>query len=308
MSNRLQSIQHIRRFNRFYTRFMGFLNRRMLESNYSFLEARLIYELSERQMTKASVITNELKIDPGYLSRILSKFETNGLITKTPCKIDGRSTRLIITEKGKSEAAMMGKMANEFINDKLSDLEDDQVEGLVSSMEFIATTLDQPIPKEQTIVIRPHQTGDIGWILSVQGKDCADEFGFNNNFEIKIAQAATDFISNYNPKTERSWIAELNGEKVGSIFLTCETQETAVIRLFYISPKARGLKLGQRLIDECLKFTRDAGYKRISLWTTKCTTTAQRLYLKAGFTLMEENPNSSFGPEHVDQRYELTLR
>ncbi len=303
----LKNILKIRQFNRFYTGYMGFLNRKMLGSDYSFTEARLLYELADRKMTKASVLTAELELDPGYLSRILNRFEKAGLISKKTCKIDGRSTRLIVTDHGIAMAARMGDIANSFINKKLSDLNNGQLSSVVNAMESIGKTLSEPNSAEHTISVRNHQPGDIGWIIHVLGEQCSSEFGFNENFEIAMAQSATNFISNFNPTTERGWIAELNGERVGSIVLTDEGENTSALRLFYLSPKARGQKLGQRLVDECLNFARSKGYKHIDLKTTKNLKTARHLYQKAGFQLVREEASSEFGPDHVNQYWRLTF-
>ncbi|MEX0300255.1 MAG: GNAT family N-acetyltransferase [Kordiimonas sp.] len=303
----IENIRKIRRFNRFYTGYMGFLNRKMLGSDYSFTEARLLYELAHRKMTKASVLTAELALDPGYLSRILTRFEKAGLISKQPCKIDGRSTRLIITDHGTSVATEMGDIANSFIDKKLSTLNDNQLSTLVSAMEGIGEILGEQTTSKQTVSIRNHRPGDIGWIIQVLGEQCSSEFGFNQNFEVAMAQSATNFISNYDPSAERGWIAELNGERVGSIVLTKEKESTSTLRLFYLSPKARGLKLGQRLIDECLSFAEKTGYRHVELKTTKNLKTARHLYQKAGFQLVKEETSSEFGPAHTNQYWRLTF-
>lgn len=307
-SESLDEILKIRQFNRFYTGYMGFLNRKMLTSQYSFTEARLLYELANRKMTKASALTADLGLDAGYLSRILTRLEKTGVITKQPCKIDGRSTRLIITTHGEKVASMMAEMSNSYISDKLNSLSEQQLAAVTSAMQTIEKTLEDKSLIKNNVLVREHQPGDIGWLIQVLGEYCAREFNFNANFEIKMAQSATNFISNYDPKLERSWIAELNGEKVGSIFLTNEGDATAMLRLFYLSPHARGLRLGQRLIDDCLKFARLKGYKEIGLWTTKNLSTARHLYQKAGFELMKEEMSSEFGPKHTNQYWVLTIK
>ncbi|MEX0300254.1 MAG: GNAT family N-acetyltransferase [Kordiimonas sp.] len=297
----------IRQFSRFYTKHLGLLHRRLMNSNYSLVEARVLYELAQTDEITASDIRAELELDQGYLSRILKRFEENGLISKKTSSKDARITHLSLTEKGKDEAHMMAEKSGRDIAEKLKDASPEETTQLVHAMHKIEATLGNNVGQDRTAIIRSHRPGDIGWVIEAHGKLYSREYGFNEYFEALVARIAADFISDYDPKLEHCWIAEVGGENVGSIFLVKEDDKTAKLRLLLVDPKARGLGLGKRLVSECISFAKRAGYKQIVLWTNDGLTKARRIYEATGFTLQSEETHSDFGPPQVGQHWQLDL-
>ncbi|WP_417462481.1 bifunctional helix-turn-helix transcriptional regulator/GNAT family N-acetyltransferase [Kordiimonas sp.] len=295
----------IRRFNRFYTKQFGFLQRRMLESTYSLVECRVIYELAQRGATTAKAIAAYLGLDAGYLSRIIKRFEDEGLLHKARSKADGRSRMLTLTDKGTKTADDLAHMANSDIAARLEALDADTVKDITQAMCKLESVLGETEQDNKTAVIRSHRPGDIGWVIKAHGEIYDAEFNFNENFEALVARIAADFINSYDPKVEHCWIAEVNGENVGSIFLVKDTDEVAKLRLLLLTPKARGLGLGKKLVDECLNFARRAGYKRVELWTNAALHTARHIYEKAGFKLVSEDVHEHFGPPQTGQYWRL---
>lgn len=295
----------IRQFNRFYTKHLGLLHRRLMESSYSLVEARILYEVANNRETTASAIREELEIDQGYLSRVLKRFEESGLIRKEQSPHDARSAHILLTEKGAVEASMMAERSAEDIAEKLSNTSPEKIAEMVRSMRTIEATLGNKNPIERTAIIRSHRSGDIGWVVAAHGHMYSAEYGFDERFEALVAQIAADFINDYNPSKEHCWIAEVDGENVGSIFLVNEDETTAKLRLLLVDPKARGLGLGKRLVTECIAFARRAGYKRMVLWTNDGLTKARRIYEAAGFKLVSEEIHHDFGPQQVGQHWTL---
>lgn len=297
----------IRQFNRFYTKHLGLLHRRLMESNYSLVEARVLYEVAQNPETTASTIRAELELDQGYLSRILKRFEEKGLVRKEQSADDARSAHIFLTEKGATEAHMMAEMSGKDIGEKLENATPDEIANLVRAMQTIEATLGGHTSTERTAIIRSHRPGDIGWVIEAHGKLYSEEYGFNEYFEALVARIATDFISDYDPRREHCWIAELNGENVGSVFLVKEDDTTAKLRLLLVDPKARGLGLGKRLVAECIGFAKRAGYQNLVLWTNDGLTKARGIYEAAGFKLVSEKIHSDFGPPQTGQHWELVF-
>ncbi len=303
----IESILSVRRFNRFYTHAFGFLQKRILGSAYSLVDARVMYEIANRPGCHATDITTALDLDPGYLSRILKKFETAGLIMREPSEADGRCRPLALTDRGEQETAKLADIANDDVADKLGRLSEKQITEVVAAMQTIENTLHEAAGQHSPAVIRSHRPGDIGWVISVHGAYYAHAHGFNENFEALVAQICSDFISSHDPKTEHCWIAEVNGKRAGSIFLVRQDEATAKLRLLYVDEAARGLGLGKKLVDECLSFARRARYERVELWTNAVLTTARHIYEQAGFHLIDEDQHSDFGDPQIGQRWQLDL-
>ncbi len=297
----------IRQFNRFYTKHLGLLHRRLMESSYSLVEARILYEVANNGETTASAIREELEIDQGYLSRILKRFEGNGLIRKEQSPDDARSAHIFLTAKGAGEALMMAEKSGEDIAEKLQGTSPKDIAKMVRAMHIIENTLGNCTTNKRTAIIRSHRPGDIGWVIEAHGRLYSSEYGLNECFEALVARIAADFINEYNPEKEHCWIAEVDGENVGSIFLVNESEVTAKLRLLLVDPKARGLGLGKRLVAECIAFAKRAGYKRMVLWTNDGLTAARGIYEAAGFTLLSEETHSDFGPPQAGQHWQLEL-
>jgi DNA-binding MarR family transcriptional regulator/GNAT superfamily N-acetyltransferase len=306
MSER-ERIQAVRRFNRFYTKQIGVLQEGLLESPFSLSEVRVLYELAHRQRATAAELVRDLGLDAGYLSRILTRFETQGLLRKVPSESDGRQSVLSLTAKGRKVFAPLDKRSSGEVRTMLKKLSDEDQERLTSAMSTIEELLGPESENKSPYIIRTHQPGDLGWIVHRHGALYSREYGLNDNFEALVAEIAAHFLRNFDEKRERCWIAERDGENLGSVCLVRESDEVAKLRVLLVEPKARGLVLGHRLVAECIRFARQAGYRKIILWTSDALVAARRVYEKAGFQLVEEKRHKMFGPEWVGQTWELTL-
>jgi DNA-binding MarR family transcriptional regulator/GNAT superfamily N-acetyltransferase len=300
-----------RRFNRMYTRFIGTLREGLLDSSYSLAEARVLYELANRETPKAKEIAEELGMDPGYLSRLLSKFEKDALLQRKTSGHDGRYADLSLTPRGTAAFAKLNALSDEQARGVLSALLPDERAQLVRSMRAIENILAKPDAERnrQPYVLRPHRPGDMGWVVSREGAVYAEEYGWDDTFEALVARVVADFLTNFDAKRERCWVAEVGGESAGHIFLVKhpEQSETAKLRLLFVEPSARGMGLGHTLVSECIQFARTASYRRIVLWTQSILLPALAIYQRAGFRLISEEPHHSFGKDLVGQTWELEL-
>ncbi|HZU10148.1 MAG TPA: helix-turn-helix domain-containing GNAT family N-acetyltransferase [Pseudacidobacterium sp.] len=302
-----EEIATFRRFNRLYTRTIGTLSEGLLNSQYSLTEARVLYELAHGRMA-AREIAEELGLDPGYLSRILRKFEDMGLLKKTASTTDARQMQLSLTAKGRTAFDELDQRSNKQACDLLNQLPPSKREALVRSMREMENALSMERPSAPYI-LRQHRPGDMGWVVSRHGALYAQEYGWDEQFEALVARIVADFIINYDSRRERCWIAERNGDRLGCIFLVKhpEQNETAKLRLLLVEPSARGLGLGKALVNECVSFARTAGYKRMTLWTQSILAAAHHIYQQAGFRLVHEGPHHSFGVDLIGQTWEMEL-
>jgi DNA-binding MarR family transcriptional regulator/N-acetylglutamate synthase-like GNAT family acetyltransferase len=299
-------VEAVRSFNRFYTLQIGLLHQGYLKSPFSLTEVRVLYELAHRVKPTAAELSKELGIDAGYLSRILLNFEKRGLIGRKPSQNDGRQSHLSLTQKGRKAFAPLKAKAHAEIATLLHKLPASEQNRLIEAMHAIEKILGAPA-EPTPYLLRPHQPGDMGWIIHRHGALYAQEYGWDEQFEALVAEIAAKFIQHFNPKMERCWIAEKDGAIVGSVFLVRISARVAKLRLLLVEPSARGLGIGGRLVDECIRFARQAGYKAITLWTQKSLLAATHIYQKAGFRLVHEESHHSFGHDLVAQTWELTL-
>lgn len=297
----------VRRFSRFYTQKIGVLQQAYLQSPFSLTEARVLYEMAHRARTTASELGRDLGLDAGYLSRILRRFEKKGLLTRKALREDRRQQLLSLTRKGEEAFAPLNARSRAQIAALLGPLAEPQQKRLVDAMHAIETLLGAKPEPTAAYVLRPHQPGDIGWVTHRHGVLYAQEYGWDESFEAMVAEVAAAFIKNFDPKKERCWIAEKDGEIVGSAFLVKKSPTVAKIRLVYVEPKARGHGIGARLTEECERFARQAGYRKITLWTNRNLLAARRIYAKAGFRLVHSEPHRSFGHDLVGETWEKTL-
>ncbi|TXH37116.1 MAG: MarR family transcriptional regulator [Rhodospirillaceae bacterium] len=303
-----QRVAAIRRFNRFYTKQIGLLQEGLLKSPFSLTESRVLYELANRPQPTATELGRELGLDAGYLSRILRKFEQQGLIERQPNLQDARQSLLQLTAAGRENFAPLDERSRGEVGDLLARLPVGEQRRLIAAMDTVTALLsDRPKDMPVSYMLRPHRPGDMGWIVHRQAVLYAEEYGWDEEFEALIAEITAKFIQNFNAKRERCWIAERDGEVVGSIFLVRESDEVAKLRLLYVEPKARGLGIGRRLIRECLDFARQCRYRKITLWTNDILDAARHLYEEAGFRLVAEERHHSFGHDLVGQNWELVL-
>ena len=297
----------VRRFNRFWTRRIGVLREGYLESPFSLTEVRVLYELAHCEETTAGEIREELGLDAGYLSRLLRGFEKDGLIHKRPSEADGRRRLLRLTERGRDAFALLDETSRNDIGAMLAGLSIGGQERLVGAMRTIEGLLGARSEPEVPYILRPHWPGDMGWVVHRHGVLYAREYGWDERFEALVAEIVAKFIQRYDPKQERCWIAEREGGIVGCVFLMRESEEIARLRLLLVEPEARGLGIGSRLVEECIRFARQAGYRKITLWTNDVLYAARRIYEEMGFRLVHEEPHHSFGHDLVGQTWELKL-
>jgi DNA-binding MarR family transcriptional regulator/GNAT superfamily N-acetyltransferase len=297
----------LRRFNRFYTRRIGVLQEELLSSPFSLTEARVLYELAHRAQPTASELARELGLDAGYLSRILGSFERRGLIGRQPSKVDARQSLLSLTGAGREAFAPLDERSRTEIGAMLQPLPASAQARLIEAMRTIESLLGAPTEPSAPYLLRTHQPGDVGWIMHRHGVLYAEEYGFDESFEALVAKVAAEFVESFEPKRERCWIAEREGEIVGSVLLVRASDEVAKLRLLLVEPAARGLGIGARLVEECERFARRAGYRRITLWTNSILHAARHIYEKAGYRLIREEPHHSFGQDLVGETWELEL-
>jgi DNA-binding MarR family transcriptional regulator/GNAT superfamily N-acetyltransferase len=297
----------VREFNRFYTSRIGVLDEGYLSSRFSLTEVRVLYELAHRGSATASELGRDLGIDAGYLSRILRAFARRGLIARTPAKDDARKGILRLTARGKATVAPLEARARDQIAALLNDVPAAEQDRLVASMRTIEEGLrpgPRPGPK---VTLRPHRPGDMGWVVERHGALYSDEYGWDQTFEALVADIVAKFITHLDRKRERCWIAEIDGERVGCVFCVKKSTYVAKLRLLLVEPRARGLGVGSRLVDECIRFSRAAGYRELTLWTNDILVAARRIYERAGFELVERERHRSFGKALVGQNWTLRL-
>lgn len=299
----------VRRFNRFYTRAIGTLQQGLLESKYSLTEVRILYEVANRPEPTASEIGRALGLDAGYMSRLLRKLERLGLIERTASESDARQSHLGLTTEGRKQFADLNQRSNNEVMAMLCRLSDQRQQALVEAMRTIESLLGAPEQQNEPYLLRTHQPGDMGWVVHRHGVLYAREYGWDARFEALVARIAADFIDHFVESRERCWIAEREGEVIGSVFLVRDPEhfEVAKLRLLLVEPSARGLGLGKRLVDECTKFARTAGYQKITLWTNSHLLAARHIYAKAGFLKIGQEEHTSFGHSMVSETWELGL-
>jgi DNA-binding MarR family transcriptional regulator/N-acetylglutamate synthase-like GNAT family acetyltransferase len=296
----------VRRFNRFYTRQIGLLQDGMVDTRFSLTEARVLYELGQAPETTATAIAATLGLDHGYLSRILGEFAETGLITRKPSPDDGRQTLLALSAKGRATFRKLDRGSQNLVGALLETMAEPRQQQMIEAMQTIERCL-APDAAPPTIVLRPHRAGDMGWVLSSHAACYGKEYGWSGTFEVLAAEIVTQFLREFDPARERCWIAEMNGVRVGSVFMVKGGEEVAKLRLLLVEPQARGLGLGRRLVDECVRFAREARYRRITLWTQSILTSARTIYERAGFRLVREEPHCSFGHDLIGETWELDL-
>ena len=294
----------VRRFNRYYTRQIGVLHEHLLDSDFSLTEARILYELAHRHGLTSADLCRELGLNAGYVSRVIAGFEKKGLLVKTRSIADARAAQLQLTDAGRQTFQSLNDASRREVGAMLDRLPEPAQPQLVSAMREIEALLSE---RERSYILRDPQPGDMGWVICRQAVLYAQEYGWDAQFEALVAEIVAKFIREFDPRAERCWIAEKDGKPVGSVFVVREDEQTAKLRLLYVEASARGLGIGHRLVDECLRFARLAGYKKMILWTNSVLVDARRLYEKAGFKLIEEQPHHSFGEDLIGQTWAREL-
>lgn len=304
-----QHVEAVRRFNRFYTRRIGLLRDGLWRSPFTLTEARVIYELAHHEQTTATHLVQELGVDAGYLSRILRDFEERGLVDKEASAADRRRNDLSLTDQGREAFARIDAASRGEIEVMLGSLPAPGQQRLLEAMHTIETLLNAQAEHRSPYLLRPHQAGDLGWVVQRHAVLYRQEYGWDERFEALVAKIAARFLESYDPTRERCWIAEREGENVGSVVLVRHPERAGVaqLRLLLVEPKARGLGIGARLVHECTCFAREVGYHTITLWTTRGLHAARRIYEQEGYRLAREEPHDSFGEGLIGQTWELEL-
>ncbi|MEZ5428474.1 MAG: helix-turn-helix domain-containing GNAT family N-acetyltransferase [Pyrinomonadaceae bacterium] len=308
MSNIMQElIESVREFNRFYTKQIGLLNEHLLESPFSLTEARVMYELASRGACAAAELSGELNLDAGQLSHILRRFEKKNLIQKKKSKTDARQSILSLTELGHKEFKKLNNLSHNQIGTLLNDLGEEKSRRLARAMGQIKTLLSPEKEFDKSFVLRNPNPGDFGWVVQKNGEIYAEEYHWDEEYECLVAEIVAEFIKNFDGKKERCWIAEKDGENIGAVFLVKKDDEIAKLRLLIVDPKARGLGIGKRLVQECTRFAKTVGYKKITLWTNNVLIAARNIYEKEGYKLVKSETHRSFGQDLTGETWELDL-
>ena len=301
-------VQAVRRFNRFYTHQIGVLQEHLLQSQFSLTEVRVLYELAHREDVTAKDLCRNLGLDRGYVSRMLRTFETHGWIKTAPSPGDRRCQFLSLTAKGHKVFDPLERRSSEEVAAMLARLSPKQQTKMITAIHDIESVLAPSQPSGEPYILRQHRPGDMGWVVQRHGELYWREYRYDGRFEALVAEIVAEFVQNLDPNRERCWIAERNGENVGSVFLVKKSSSIAKLRLLLVEPSARGLGIGKRLVEECVHFAGEAGYKKIMLWTQSELSAARGIYKGAGFKLVGEEKHDSWSRKNlVAETWELTL-
>jgi DNA-binding MarR family transcriptional regulator/GNAT superfamily N-acetyltransferase len=301
-------VQTLRRFNRFYTTQIGVVNEHLVNSGFSLSEMRVLYELAHRDQPTAGTLAKELGLDPGYLSRMLRAFEKRGLLSRSESKSDLRQNLLALTDQGRKTFAPLETRWQEQMVHLLENIPATDRKRLVDAMQTIEAILGDKREATPSFLLRPHRPGDMGWVVQRHGEIYWQEYRYDERFEAFCAEIVAHFVLHLDPKREACWIAEKDGANVGSIFVVRKSKTVAKLRLLLVEPSARGLGIGRRLVEECVRFSRNAGYKKMVLWTQSELHAARHLYQQAGFKVVDKKRHDSFGRKGlVAETWELKL-
>jgi DNA-binding MarR family transcriptional regulator/GNAT superfamily N-acetyltransferase len=304
------TVQDIRSFNRFYTNVIGALDYgRHLYAPYTLTESRVLYELAHAPRTDAVDLRTQLHLDAGYLSRILNKFEEDGMVERGPSETDPRRRRITLTERGREAAALLDERARETVGAMLDTVRAEDRPRLAEALRTVRTLLGEGrAPRPEDVVLRDSAPGDLGWIVQRNAALYAAEYGFNLDYEGLVARIVAEYAEDHDPHLERTWIAELDGRRVGCVMVVRDDVPGAArLRLLLVEPDARGLGIGDRLVGAVVAFAREAGYREVVLWTNDILAAARRIYQRHGFVLVAEKPHRSFGQNLVGQDWRLDL-
>jgi DNA-binding MarR family transcriptional regulator/GNAT superfamily N-acetyltransferase len=296
----------VRAFNRFYTARIGVLRDGLLRTPHSLTEARVLYELGQREVTEVADLRRELDIDAGFLSRLLARLQSNGLVARERSDHDARRQHVRLTDEGRAAFAELDRRSADEIASVLDALSEDDQRRLVASMDAVRDVLTHA-PPTAGFVLRSPGPGDLGWIVQRHGALYAQQYGWDESFEALVAQIVAEYARDHDPRREAAWIAEVDGDPAGCVLCVRREEDVAQLRLLLVDPRARGRGIGGRLIEECLRFAQRAGYARITLWTNDVLHEARRLYERAGFELVESAPHHSFGHDLVEQTWARSL-
>ena len=298
-------IATVRGFSRFYTSKLGIIEPKLLDSPWSLQEARIIYEIAQHESCTATNLVRSLGLDAGFLSRTLAALQRRQIVARKPSKADRRANELVLTAKGRAAFVELDNRSRSEVAALLRGLDDDGRARVVGAMTAIEQALQPPAQKPTGFLLRSHRPGDIGWVVSRHGAIYAQEYGWDISFEALVAEITAQFLRGFDARREHCWIAEANGEPVGSIFLVRGSDEIAKLRLLLVDKKARGLGVGRALVEQCIRFARESGYSSITLWTQSILLDARGIYARAGFELVKQEPHHSFGVDLIGETWDL---
>ncbi|HEX6339031.1 MAG TPA: helix-turn-helix domain-containing GNAT family N-acetyltransferase [Jiangellaceae bacterium] len=302
-----ERVAAVRSFSRFFTTVIGALDEGLLQSPYSLTEARVIFELAQAEITEVVALRRALGLDAGYLSRMLARFEADGLVVREKSGVDARRQTVRLTQAGRNVFRLLDDRSSEQVSRLLAAVPDADQQRAVAAMSTIESALAAR-SRSSSVALRGLRPGDLGWVVHRHGVLYADGYRWDETFEALVAQIAADYGHQHDARRENAWIAELDGEPVGSVFCARgDDERTAKLRLLLVEPSARGHGVGSRLVDECIRFARDAGYQAMTLWTVDVLVAARRIYERAGFVLVGEERRDRFGQDLVEQYWRLEL-
>ena len=301
----MSRVDAVRRFNRFYTRRIGVLTDDYLGSAFPLPQARVLYELGERGECTASQLRAELDLDAGYLSRLVAGLRRQGLVAAEAPSEDRRRRHLTLTPKGRKAFAALDESSRRAMGEMLAPLAPPHREKLVQAMSAVQSVLES---KPQNVALRTHRPGDVGWVISRHGKVYDDEYGWGLGFEALVGEIGAKFLREFDAKRERAWIAEMDGEPVGSVFAVKQSPTVAKLRLLLVEPHARGHGIGRRLVQQCIDFSREAAYRKLVLWTQSNLTAARAIYAALGFRKVKSQPHREFGVRLTGEYWQLNLK
>jgi DNA-binding MarR family transcriptional regulator/N-acetylglutamate synthase-like GNAT family acetyltransferase len=299
-------VDAVRAFNRFYTRRIGLLREGLLDTPYSLTQARVIYELAQHPGVSSTALGEALGLDAGYLSRLIARFERAGLVARRQAAGDARVRELALTAKGRRTFQRLDSRSAAEVEAQLAGLSDDARAGLVGAMQTIRAALDAASLRDR-VRLRAAVPGDMGWVIGRHGALYATEYGWDGSFEALVARIVARFVERFDPSCEGCWIAEVGGARVGSVFLVRKSARVGQLRLLLVDPAARGAGVGSRLVRTCVDFARQAGYRRVVLWTNDILHAARHIYEREGFQLIDQKPHRNFGRDLVGQTWALEL-
>ncbi|HEV7652150.1 MAG TPA: helix-turn-helix domain-containing GNAT family N-acetyltransferase [Actinophytocola sp.] len=302
----VERISAVRAFNRSYTKFLGALNGHLLSTPYSLTEARVLFELGQRDETEVAELRRVIGLDAGYLSRLLARFEESGLVRRERSSSDARRQLIRLTANGRDTFRVLDTKSVAQIRTLLGDLTDEEQRRLVDAMDMIRGRLARADARPE-VTLRPPAAGDYGWVIERNGALYAREHGWDSTYEALVARIVAGYLDAHDPRREAAWVADLHGERVGAIFCVRKDDETAKLRLLHVEPSARGAGVGTVLVDEVVRFARAAGYRAVELWTVSVLEPARRIYQRAGFELVDEDSADRFGHRLAGQTWRLEL-
>jgi len=298
-------IAAVRGFSRFYTHKLGIIEPKLLDSPWTLQEARIIYEIALHAPCTATDLVRSLGLDAGFLSRTLQALQRRQIVARKPSQSDRRANELLLTAKGRAAFAELDNRSHREVAALLGGLDDDSRARVVGAMTAIEQALQPPAQKPAGFLLRSHRPGDIGWVVSRHGAVYAQEYGWDISFEALVAEITAQFLRGFDARHEHCWIAEVDGEPVGSIFLVRGSDEVAKLRLLLVEKKARGLGVGRALVEQCIRFAKESGYSSITLWTQSILVAARGIYQRAGFERVKEEPHHSFGVDLIGETWDM---